>query len=107
MKTIIILGASGFIGGNLLRELSSNKGYDVKGCSSKDCDLLSLESLNMALSSATEDDVVIMAAAIPRRKEDSFDAMMKNIIMAENMSNFQKEFVIEYNSRKDVERDGF
>src|SRR3989338_11552801 len=82
MKRIIILGASGFIGGNLLRYLSLNKGYDVKGYSSKDCDMLSLESLNRALSSATEDDVVIMASAIPRRKEDSFDAMIKNIIMS-------------------------
>jgi nucleoside-diphosphate-sugar epimerase len=87
-KKIIILGASGFIGGYLLKNFSANISYDVKGYSSKECNLLSLKSVDRALSSTTPDDVIIMTSAITRQREDSFGAMIKNILMAENVSKF-------------------
>ena len=88
MTEITILGASGFIGGSLFNKFSANSKYNVKGYSSQDCNLLSLAAVNKALSSMPADSVVIMASSIPRMKEDSFDAMMKNITMAENISRF-------------------
>ena len=86
-KKIFILGASGFIGGQLLKNFSTDPSYDVKGYSSKECNLLSLDLIKRALP-VPSNDVIIMASSITRQKEDSFDSMIKNIRMAENVSKF-------------------
>lgn len=94
VKKIIILGASGFIGSYLMKNFSADRTYDVKGYSSKECDLLSSDSMNKALSYVTSDDVIIMASSITRQKDDSFESMIKNIKMAENVSRFLGEHKI-------------
>lgn len=87
-KRIIILGASGFIGNYVYKSFLSDMIFDVKGFSSKNCDLLSLDQIQNKLSFISKDDVVIMASAITRLRENTFDSMIKNIQMADNISKF-------------------
>lgn len=87
-KRIIILGASGFIGKYIYKNFQSDMIYDVVGFSSKDCNLLSPDQIQEKLLFIEEDDVIIMASAITRLKENTFDSMIKNIQMADNISKF-------------------
>ena len=87
-KKIIILGSNGFIGTNLTRSFSLNPSYEVRGYSSKVCDLLSPKSIENALSGISSDDAIIMASSITRFKENTYNSMMKNIAMAENIGAF-------------------
>lgn len=85
---LFILGSSGFIGKRLF-ELSARKiSCDIVGYSSRQCNLLSKDSINHALSEATEEDVVIIASAITRLKGNSYGSMIKNIQMVENVANY-------------------
>jgi len=86
MKTIHILGASGFIGSYLLNHLS--KEFNVVGYSSKQCDLLSSDSIHNALSNINKEDIIIISSAITRLKENSFNSLQKNVLMAENLAKF-------------------
>jgi len=86
MKTkIIILGINGFIGNYIWKYLSLLNNYEVVGYSSQDCNLLSSGLIQRKLSDITPDDVIIMTSAITRLKENSFDSMMKNVSMTDNI----------------------
>lgn len=85
---IIILGSNGFIARNLLKNYSIDAYHEVKGYSREECDLQSLVSINTALSSITSDYTIIMTSSITRLKENSYNSMMKNINMAENIGRF-------------------
>jgi UDP-glucose 4-epimerase len=96
VKKIIILGASGFIGNWLLKRFRSNKHYKIVGYSSRDCDLLSWESIKEVLSSVKSDDIIIMTSCITSNKENSFDTMIKNTLMVKNISKFIEQQSISY-----------
>lgn len=87
-KKIIILGSNGFMGSRLLKNYSLNASYEVKGYSSDECDLQSLESIKTALSSISSDYTIIMTSSITRLNENSYNSMIKNINMAENVGKF-------------------
>lgn len=84
-ERIIILGSSGFIGARILEKFLLSRNLTVKGFSSNDCDLLSADVVSEILSDLTLGDVLIMASAITRLKENSFNSMIKNIQMVENV----------------------
>src|SRR3989338_998924 len=84
-KRIIILGKSGFIGGSLFKGFSQNGEYETAGFSSKECDLLSPDSAQKALSDLKKEDIVVMAAAITRTSENTFSSFLKNVQMIENL----------------------
>lgn len=90
MKNVHILGASGFIGKCIFKELSDDKNLLVRGYSSTECNLLSKESITNSLLDVTREDVIIMASSITRLKENSFESSIKNMQMAENMINFME-----------------
>ena len=73
-KRVIILGSSGFIGSWLLKRFSSEGTYEAVGFSSQDCNLLSVPSIQSALSDLNSEDVVILTAAIARIKENSHNS---------------------------------
>lgn len=85
---VIILGASGFVGKYLYHNICNKTNFEVKGFSSKECNLLSLKSIEAALSDVSKDDVIIMVSSITRLKENSYESMCKNIQMAENLVQF-------------------
>lgn len=83
-KRVIILGANGFIGSGLLKRFKEERDSEVLGFSSQDCNLLSLDSVKKALSNVSGQDVLVLAAAITRSRENTAESMMKNIQMVEN-----------------------
>ncbi len=85
-KRVIVLGASGFIGRAIFDGFSKDRSFKTIGYSSKECNLLSYEAAQKALSDITKDDVIVMAAAITRLKENTVESMNKNIQMAENLA---------------------
>lgn len=85
-KRIIILGSSGFIGECLFEKFSLLSNLEVEGFSSNDCNLLSMNDVRNALSDMTSDDALIMSSAVTRLKENTFNSMLKNIQMVENVS---------------------
>ncbi|MBI2549669.1 NAD(P)-dependent oxidoreductase [Candidatus Woesearchaeota archaeon] len=87
-KKVVILGASGFVGGWLLKRFLSDSPYTAVGYSSADCNLLSPGSIRKALSSVTSEDVIVMLSCITRLRENSFESMLKNIKMADNIACF-------------------
>lgn len=87
-RRIIILGANGFIGGWLWRRFSEGREYKTLGFSSADCNLLSAASLEQALADLHRDDVMVMASAITRLRANTFEAMLANIQMVENLCRF-------------------
>ena len=84
-KRIVILGTNGFIGNWLLKRFSSDQQFSVTGFNAQECNLLSPASTKDALSDLNRNDILIMAAAITRLKDNSLEAMMKNIQMVENL----------------------
>ncbi len=87
-QKLYILGASGFIGRHLLGQFSLAKEFITKGFSSQECNLLTYADVGKALSKATKNDNLIIAAAITRLRDNSYSAMLKNIEMAHNVSRF-------------------
>lgn len=83
---IVILGASGFIGKWLFDRFSLHTDLEVKGLSSDNCDLLSMHNVINALSDITRNDALVMTSAITRLRENTYNSMLKNIQMVENVS---------------------
>jgi len=84
-KRVIILGAHGFMGWGLFKHFSGEKKIQVKGLSSRDCNLLSPDSIEHALADLNQNDIVVMAAAVTRLRANNFESMLANIQMVENL----------------------
>lgn len=82
--SVVVLGSTGFIGGRLCGWLGS-AGYRVVGWSSRDCDLTDALTVKQKLSGLAPGTHVIMCATVNRNVEDSYRAMGRNLLMAENL----------------------
>lgn len=80
---ILVLGASGFIGGSLVEYLKAN-GQEAIALSSGECDLLNKEALSEQLSSLTRSIKIVFCAGITPKRDNSFEAMLKNIQMIQS-----------------------
>lgn len=85
LENVIIFGASGFIGNNLRSHLQKKTGLEITGYSSSECDLLEPPQAVDALKNCNSGTSIVLCSAIPRRKEDSGAAMLKNIEMVHNL----------------------
>lgn len=85
---IHLFGATGFVGKRML-EYFSEKNAEIKSYSPPEYDLLFEESL--ASIYFNKEDVIIMASAITRLSENSFESMVNNLKMAENLSRLIKK----------------
>lgn len=88
---LFILGSSGFIGCRLVELAARQTAYEVIGYSSRECNLLIENSIQDALAGATPQDVIMIASAIVRLKDNSRDAMIKNVLMVDNIANYIKK----------------
>ena len=84
LKKILVFGASGFIGSNILGYFRKKEEFEVVGYSSGNCNLLIQRDVIETLSSYGPETSVVFCSAITRSVEDSWDAMLKNITMIHN-----------------------
>ncbi|MBU1659461.1 NAD(P)-dependent oxidoreductase [bacterium] len=84
MGKIVLLGSSGFIGKNIF-EYFQNRGEEIVGFGSKECDLLDADSLGRALEILKPEDTLLLASSITRLRENSLESMNKNILMIQNL----------------------
>lgn len=85
---IYILGSSGFIGSRIFEYFTKQSFYTTIGYSSINCNLLSMDAIEEALSGISENDIIIMTSAITRLLDNSFETMIKNIKMVNNVATF-------------------
>jgi len=83
-KKALIFGASGFIGGGLLRYLRENGICEPTGYSSADCDLLNEKEAANKLRFCDEETSIVLCSGITRTAEESYSALLKNISMVRN-----------------------
>ncbi len=83
-EQVLVLGANGFIGGAICRYLQ-NQSVSLSAPTRQECDLLNLAQTKDYLGQFAQQRIkVILGAAIPRRVNDSPDAMQGNIQMVSN-----------------------
>ena len=81
---VAVLGANGFIGGSLCRWLQE-RGHETIGWTSRDCDLTDALEVKQKLASLPAGVRLVMCATVNRYVEDSYRAMGRNLLMAENL----------------------
>lgn len=82
---ILVLGASGFLGGFLAKDLASS-GWDVRRTSSAQADLLRLDSTQRLFSDASSSLSVLFCAAVTRANADTEAALQDNLRIVDNVS---------------------
>jgi nucleoside-diphosphate-sugar epimerase len=82
---VVVLGASGFIGGALLPGLRRQH-VPVLGLSSRDLDLTSAEAGSRLAAILRADDALVFGSAITRDKGRDVRTMMRNLSMGEHVA---------------------
>ena len=86
MKKVLLTGATGFVGQNIIQKLSGK--YDLIALGSKDCDLR-IQSRCEILIDSVEPDIIVHAAGtvggIGANKENPGKFMYENLIMGTNL----------------------
>ncbi|OGV32612.1 MAG: hypothetical protein A2020_07435 [Lentisphaerae bacterium GWF2_45_14] len=85
---IYVLGATGFLGKNIMSHFKQRKNYGLYGFSSNECDLLSTTDIKSCLSSLDENSVIIFTSAITRIIDNSYNSLSKNLNMVMNLCSF-------------------
>lgn len=80
----IVVGASGFIGDAIIRDLRRRK-FNVQGFDSKSANLLEIDSLLKMMDGRLNNAILIYAAGYPRLVSDDLNAFDDNVKMVENM----------------------
>jgi UDP-glucose 4-epimerase len=81
----VILGGTGFVGGNLCQEFGVRK-INYQALSSTDVDLLKLTAVNKLKKYLTRDSCLIITAAITRQKGDNLQTFADNLTIAQNIA---------------------
>jgi len=92
MQNILILGGSGFIGSNLVKELSDHK-VDYKQFSSKEINLLNSTSSKLGPHINSTSCLVILSA-VTRQNGNNLETCELNIKMALNLANLLSTFPV-------------
>lgn len=83
---VAVLGASGFIGQNIVRDFSSKNRFCITGYSSKDADLRSQKGASRLCDLIPDNAVLIVALAVRESCQDSLAVLKGNTEMAENLA---------------------
>jgi len=81
LDSIVILGASGFIGGRIAHCLEAAGVRRVIRYSSSECNLLDRAEVDAKLECCDEGTSIVFCAAVSRTAEDSWEALQRNIAM--------------------------
>lgn len=83
--TTVILGRTGFLGGAVY-EFLARKGLKILAPSSAECNLLDGQKVTSYFSKILGPWQIIFCAGITRSREDSFEAMLKNVQMIHHLT---------------------
>lgn len=95
-KNILVLGSSGFIGKNIVEDLSKSHLFSVTGFSSVDINLTDYQQVMSLKSRCEEDSTVVMSAALSRDKGNTIKGMLDNIKMVSNFARIINECPISH-----------
>ncbi|MBF0397169.1 MAG: NAD(P)-dependent oxidoreductase [Desulfobacterales bacterium] len=84
LPAVLILGHSGFIGGSLYQSLKTQGLYDVIGASTKECNLLDLESVKKFFSTLPDDIQIVFCSVINAHLCKSIEFLHDNITIIDN-----------------------
>jgi nucleoside-diphosphate-sugar epimerase len=87
---VVVLGASGFVGGDLVAHLHDQR-IPVIGYASRDVDLLRSESVELLRQVVRHDDVLVFASTITPDKGRDAATLMKNLRMGEHVAAFVEQ----------------
>lgn len=82
---VVIFGVSGYIGGVVANHFMESDDTPVAGYSSRDFDLLDPAQAHSAALTLRADDAVVCSFAITRSVEESWEALLKNAAMVQNL----------------------
>ena len=85
-RRVVILGASGFVGGALSRVLASDPDVEVVAHSSKTLDLTRAEALSALDAVAGPDATLVFASALTPDRGQNLDTLSANLAMATNVA---------------------
>lgn len=86
----VVLGASGFVGRNLVHHLAA-EGVPTVALSSADIDLADPTAVGILESTVREDDVLILLSALTPDKGRDVATMMRNLRMGEHICDFLRQ----------------
>jgi len=84
-ERVIILGAAGFVGKNLVDQLDEEKVNSLP-VTSKDIDLCQPESVNQLQDISNEGDVLVIVSALTPDKGRGIDTFMQNLKMGQHLA---------------------
>ena len=103
---ILVTGANGFIGSNVIKLLSDNINYKFFNGNRNTIDLYSTESIERYLDENQIDTVIHCAIeGGSRLKQDTSDMLYKNILMYENLIKFNHRYKVFINFGSGAEFD--
>ena len=83
---IVVLGHTGFVGGNIYRKFLEDAAYRVQGFSSKDVNLLDEKSGQILAGAYGRDAAIVMVAADSRVRNNNVEVLSNNIRIVLNFS---------------------
>jgi UDP-glucose 4-epimerase len=84
---VVVLGASGFVGGDLMRHLRSLR-IPTLGLSSRDVDLLQPQSVDQLTELIGKDDCLVFASTITPDRGRDVRTLMRNLTMGDHVAAF-------------------
>lgn len=86
MKKILLFGASGFIGKNLVESFKNNKRYSLTALVGKDCDLLKSKEVSKVINNVRPDFIINAAyIGVDSNKDFSDDYLFNNLKLNTNL----------------------
>lgn len=93
-KKIIILGHSGFIGTSLERYLTKSTEWTIEGRSLPELDLTDYRQTRELIPFFTQENVIVLAAAVKRQFGDTLDVFNQNMKIVENICRIFEEYPV-------------
>lgn len=89
-QRVVVIGATGFVGGGLIRQLVHEQ-VEHLAIGSREIDLLQPESIAQLKQTVCEGDSLVIASCLTPDKGKDVATMMKNLVMVQHLAAFLEE----------------